>query len=210
MADRDGYGPDDLKSAFNVSRETLDRLSLIIQELDAWRQKINLIGPSEFDQVWRRHVLDSWQLFAHIPEGAKTVDLGSGSGFPGLVLAAGFAHQESHMTMIESVGKKCAFLRAAIQSAKLQANVIHGRVESVNSVQAQCVTARAFAPLPKLLAYAEPWLTNGAYGVFPKGRRWQEELTAAQESWRFSYEAIPSMSGDGAILKISEVSRVDH
>lgn len=210
MADRDGYGPEDLKSAFNVSRETLDRLILIIQELDAWRHKINLIGPSEFEQVWRRHVLDSWQLFEHIPERAKIVDLGSGSGFPGLVLAAGFASEESHMTMIESVGKKCAFLRSAVQAAGLQARVIQGRVEAVNSVEAQCVTARAFAPLPKLLDYAEPWLKSGAYGVFPKGRRWEEELTAAQESWRFSYEAIPSVSGDGAILKISEVSRVER
>ncbi len=210
MADRDGYGPEDLKSAYNVSRETLERLELIIEELGAWRHKINLMGPSEFDQVWRRHVLDSWQLFAHLPDGGQIVDLGSGSGFPGLVLAAGFAHKESHMTMIESVGKKCAFLRAAVQKADLQARVVQGRVEAVNHVKAQCVTARAFAPLPKLLAYAEPWLTRGAYGVFPKGRRWDEELTAAQESWRFSYEAIPSVRGDGAILKISEVSRVER
>jgi len=110
--------------------------------------------------------------------------------------------------MIESVGKKCAFLRAAVQAANLQANVIQGRVEAVNPVQADCITARAFAPLPKLLDYAEPWLKVGAYGVFPKGRRWEEELTSAQESWRFAYEAIPSATGDGAILKISEVSRV--
>ena len=113
------------------------------------------------------------------------------------------------MTMIESVGKKCAFLRAAVQSANLNARVIQARVESVNPVEAQCVTARAFAPLPKLLDYASPWLEKGAYGVFPKGRRWQEELTSARESWRFACEAIPSKTGDGAILKISEVSRVE-
>ena len=205
MPDRDGFGPRNLT---NVSRETLERLEIIVAELDQWRSKINLIGPSEFDQVWRRHVWDSWQLFDHVPEG-PIVDLGSGSGFPALVLAAGFASKESHMTLIESVGKKCAFLRAAIDSAELNARVIQGRVEAVNPVEAHCVTARAFAPLPKLLDYAEPWLEKGAYGVFPKGRRWQEELTSAQESWRFAYEAIPSKTGDGAILKISEVSRVD-
>ena len=204
MPDQDGFGPDDLT---NVSRETRERLELIVAELDAWRTKINLIGPSEFAQVWRRHVWDSWQLFDHIPSGS-IVDLGSGSGFPALVLAAGFASEESHMTMIESVGKKCAFLRAAVESANLSARVIQGRVEAVNSVEARCVTARAFAPLPKLLDYAAPWLEKGAYGVFPKGRRWQEELTSAQESWRFACEAIPSKTGDGAILKISEVSRV--
>lgn len=205
MPDRDGFGPDDLT---NVSRETLERLEIIVAELDKWRSKINLIGPSEFDQVWRRHVWDSWQLSEHVPEG-PIVDLGSGSGFPALVLAAGFASEESHITMIESVGKKCAFLRAAVDSAALSARVIQGRVEAVNPVEAHCVTARAFAPLPKLLDYAEPWLEKGAYGVFPKGRRWQEELTSAQESWRFAYEAIPSKTGDGAILKISEVSRVE-
>lgn len=205
MPDQDGFGPQDLT---NVSRETLDRLELIVAELDAWRGKLNLIGPSEFRQVWRRHVWDSWQLFEHMPKGS-IVDLGSGSGFPALVLAAGFASEESHMTMIESVGRKCAFLRAAVESAKLRARVIQGRVEAINPVEAQCVTARAFAPLPKLLEFAAPWLEKGAYGVFPKGRRWQEELTSAQESWKFAYEAIPSKTGDGAILKISEVSRVE-
>jgi 16S rRNA (guanine527-N7)-methyltransferase len=209
MVDHDGFGPEQFAKLHNVSRETLERLSLIISELDEWRGKMNLIGPSEFGQVWRRHVLDSWQLLPHIPVDGKTVDLGSGAGFPALVLAAGFAHHDAHMTMIESVGKKCAFLRAAVTAADLQAKVLQDRVEAVNPMQAHCVTARAFAPLPKLLNYAAPWLENGAYGVFPKGRRWQEELTAAQESWSFAYEAIPSVSGDGAILKISEVSRVE-
>ena len=208
MADRDEFGAKELAKAENVSRETLERIETVVAELDEWRTKINLIGPSEFEQVWRRHVWDSWQLFPHIPESGKIIDLGSGSGFPALILAAGFASQESHMTMIESVGKKCAFLRAAIHAADLQADVIQGRVESVNPVHTDCITARAFAPLPKLLDYAAPWLKAGAYGVFPKGRRWEEELPAAQESWRFAYEAIPSVTGDGAILKISEVSRV--
>jgi len=111
---------------------------------------------------------------------------------------------------VESVGKKCAFLRAAIQSADLPAKVIQGRVEAIKPVQADCITARAFAPLPKLIEYAEPWFAQGAYGVIPKGRRWEEELTDALESWRFAYEAIPSVSGDGAVLKISEVSRVER
>ena len=206
MVDHDGFGPSDLE---NVSRETRSRLEIIVSELDAWRSKINLIGPSEFNQVWRRHVWDSWQLFDHIPDAGRIVDLGSGSGFPALVLAAGFASEESHITMIESVGKKCAFLRAAVKAADLSATVIQGRVEAINPVEAECITARAFAPLPKLLDYAAPWLEKGAYGVFPKGRRWQEELTSALESWNFAYEAIPSKTGDGAILKISEVSRVE-
>lgn len=207
MPDRDGFGPDDLAEHVDVSRETLERLEIIVRELDAWRGKMNLIGPSEYDQVWRRHVLDSLQLLPLIAVTGHTIDLGSGAGFPGLVLAACLSDQNARITLIESVGKKCAFLRAAVQAADLPAKVIQGRVEAINPVQADCVTARAFAPLPKLLAYAEPWLTKGAYGVIPKGRRWQEELTDAKESWRFAYEAIPSVTGDGVILKISEVSR---
>lgn len=210
MLDADGYGPEDLKEHVDVSRETLDRLRVIVGELDVWRRKTNLIGPSEFGRVWRRHILDSIQLLPHIPPAGTTIDLGSGSGFPALVLAACVTDPAAEIIMVESVGKKCAFLRAAVQAANLPAKVIQGRVESINRIDAQCVTARAFAPLPKLIEYAEPWFSNGAYGVIPKGRRWEEELTEAQESWRFAYEAIPSVSGDGAVLKISEVSRVER
>lgn len=208
MPDTDGFGPEDLKDHVDVSRETLGRLQIIVSELDAWRHKTNLIGPAEFGRVWRRHVLDSIQLLPQIPADGHTIDLGSGSGFPALVLAACVKGASEKFSLVESVGKKCAFLRAAIQAANLPAKVIQGRVEAIHPVQADCVTARAFAPLPKLIEYAEPWFAQGAYAVIPKGRRWEEELTDALESWRFAYEAIPSVSGDGAILKISEVSRV--
>lgn len=208
MRDLDGFGPEDLRDFVDVSRETLERLKIIVGELDEWRRKTNLIGPSEFGRVWRRHILDSIQLLPHIPASGQTIDLGSGSGFPALVLAACATDPDAQFSLVESVGKKCAFLRSAIAAANLPATVIQGRVESINPVQAHCVTARAFAPLPKLIEYAAPWFESGAYGVIPKGRRWEEELTDALESWRFAYEAIPSVSGDGAILKISEVSRV--
>nr|WP_070961774.1 16S rRNA (guanine(527)-N(7))-methyltransferase RsmG [Hyphomonas sp. Mor2] len=210
MRDEDGFGPEDLKNYVDVSRETLERLQIIVGELDVWRRKTNLIGPSEFGRVWRRHILDSIQLVPHVPAVGHTIDLGSGSGFPALVLAACASDPRAEFSLVESVGKKCAFLRAAIQAADLPAKVIQGRVESIKPVHADCVTARAFAPLPKLITYAEPWFAQGAYGVIPKGRRWEEELTDALESWRFAYEAIPSVSGDGAVLKISEVSRVER
>ncbi len=209
MADLDGFGPEDLLLQSDVSRETLASIEKIVDELDGWRKKINLIGPSEFGQVWRRHVLDSAQLIPLMPKMGRIIDLGSGSGFPALVIASALEANKAEIVMIETVGKKCAFLRAAIDAANLPAKVRQGRVENVNDLAADCITARAFAPLPKLLDYAEKWLSEGAYGVFPKGRRWEEELTQAQESWRFAYEVIPSKSGgDGVILKVSEVSRV--
>jgi len=134
------------------------------------------------------------------------VDLGSGAGFPGLVLAAG--RPAGQVTLIESVGKKCAFLRAAIKAAGLPAVVHQGRVEEVPQIAATHVTARAFAPLPELLNYAAPWLCRGATGVFPKGERWKDELTAAQQRWSFAHQAIPSRSGgSGVILIIREAAR---
>jgi 16S rRNA (guanine527-N7)-methyltransferase len=209
MPDRDGFGPDQILEQYDVSRETIDSIIKVVDELDGWRKKINLLGPAEYEQVWRRHVLDSIQLLPLIPQDSVTVDLGSGSGFPALVLAAGLSHDDAGIVMIETVGKKCAFLRAAAKAANLPAIVRQGRVENVKDVHAACVTARAFAPLPKLLEYSEKWFDQGAYGIFPKGRRWEEELTQAKEYWRFAYEVIPSISGgDGVILKISEVSRV--
>lgn len=193
-------------AANDVSRETLDRLDGVIATLDVWRQKSNLIGPKEWPQIWTRHVGDSWQLLDHIPEAARVVDLGSGAGFPGLIIAA--ARPEGHVTMVESVGKKCAFLRAAIDAAGLPASVHQGRVETAPPISAEFVTARAFAPMPELLDYAAPWLRKGAIGVFPKGERWKEELTAARQRWNFAYEAIPSRSGgSGVILIVREVSR---
>lgn len=193
-------------AANDVSRETLDRLDRIISELDVWRQKSNLIGPKEWPQIWTRHVGDSWQLLDHIPEAARIVDLGSGAGFPGLILAA--ARPKAHVTMMESVGKKCAFLRAAIEAAGLNAAVYQGRIEAAPPIKADFVTARAFAPMPQLLEYASLWLRKGATGVFPKGERWKEELTEALQKWNFAYEAIPSRSGgSGVILIVREVLR---
>lgn len=210
MHDIDGFGPNHLGEFVDVSRETLAKIEQIVELLDDWRQRINLIGPREMEHIWRRHVLDSLQLVPHIPTDARTVDLGSGSGFPGLVLGAALTEPSAEIVMIETVGKKCTFLREAISHAGLKARVRQARVENVRDIEAACVIARAFAPLPKLFDYAEKWLANGAIGVFPKGRRWQEELTRTQESWTFAYDVIPSISGgDGVILKVSEVSRVN-
>lgn len=193
-------------AANDVSRETLDRLGQVIATLDVWRQKSNLIGPKEWPQIWTRHVGDSWQLLDHIAQTARVVDLGSGAGFPGLIIAA--ARPSGHVTMIESVGKKCAFLRAAIDAAGLSASVHQGRVEAAPLISAEFVTARAFAPMAELLDYAAPWLRKGAVGLFPKGERWKEELTAARQRWNFAYEAIQSRSGgSGVILIVREVSR---
>ena len=207
IVDADGFGPDDILELCDVSRETIERLITIVDLLDVWRNKTNLIGPSEMDAIWRRHVYDSLLLVPHIPSDAAVLDLGSGAGFPGLILSATASETMPPVYMVESVGKKCAFLRAAIERAGLTARVANLRAEAAHHLPGTCISARAFAALPRIFEYAEPWFQRGAVGVFPKGRRWEEELTRATECWKFAYDVIPSQSGDGVILKVSEVSR---
>ena len=191
---------------FDVSRETSERLDAIILTLDAWRTRSNLIGPKEWPQIWTRHVADSFQIVDHIPDAAKVVDFGSGAGFPGLMIAA--ARPQGHVTLMESVGKKCAFLRAATEAAGLPASVYQGRIEDAPESRADIVTARAFAPMPRLLEFASPWMKKGATGVFLKGERWKDELTEARKTWDFAYEAIPSRTGgSGVILIVRELKR---
>ena len=209
ILDTDGFGPEAIGKQIDVSRETVERIEAVLACLDTYRQRINLIGPSEWGHIWRRHVYDSLWLVPHIDLDARIVDLGSGGGFPGLPLACVMsAVGRGHVTMVETVGKKATFLRAAIEAADLNATVRQGRVENCADIEADIVTARAFAPLPKLLTYAEPWLINNGLGLFHKGERWKEELTAASKAWTFAHEAIPKRDGGaGIILKVSEVSR---
>jgi len=209
ILDTDGFGPEAISKQIDVSRETFERLEAVLACLDDHRKRMNLIGPSEWDHIWRRHVADSLWLVPHIPVDSRIVDLGSGGGFPGLPLACVLTSMGAgHVTMLETVGKKAAFLRAAVEAAGLNATVRQGRVEKVGDIDADIVTARAFAPLPKLMDYASPWLINSAIGLFHKGERWKEELTAASKEWTFAYEAIPKRDGGaGIILKVSEVSR---
>ncbi|MEM7494169.1 MAG: 16S rRNA (guanine(527)-N(7))-methyltransferase RsmG [Pseudomonadota bacterium] len=208
MTDIDGFGLSDAIAGLDVSRETLDALKLIVRELSDWRQKVNLIGPREVDHIWRRHIFDSLQLVPHLDLTKHVVDLGSGAGFPGLVIASLMGQPGGHVTMIESVGKKCAFLRDVSEKASLPTTILNGRVERYGHIDADFITARAFAPLPKLLEYASSWLERGAVGVFPKGRKWQEELTQTADYWTFKHEVIPSRSGDGVILIVREARRV--
>lgn len=195
--------------SFDVSRETVDRIDRIVSVLDEWRSRMNLIGPKEWPLVWSRHVADSLQLIEHLPSTGEMVDFGSGAGFPGLILAGALA-PDMRVELVESVGKKCAFLRAAAEAAGLSVTVRQARVETLAPRQVDAVTARALAPLPRLLDLAAPWLEKGGIALFPKGRTWQEELTQAKQSWTFTCEAIVSRThSEGAILKISEVVRHD-
>jgi 16S rRNA (guanine527-N7)-methyltransferase len=202
--------PEDVLRRFNVSRESLARLECYVALLLHWQRRINLIGPSTAGQVWQRHILDALQLIPLLPSGARIIaDLGSGSGIPGLVLAI-VTGLEVHL--YESNGKKAAFLREAARQCGAKAVIHQVRIETIESdpgrPKVDVVTARALAPLGRLLGQAEPFLKSGAIGLFHKGRDVDAELTAASKSWRIISERHPSLTDSKAvILEVKEASR---
>ena len=203
-----------LCQALDVSRETEARLALYGEKLLTWNRAINLVSKGTLDDLWRRHFLDSGQLLDHFgPEpvgrGRVLVDLGSGAGFPGLVLAilgAGRVH------LVEADQRKASFLREVVRLTEAPATIHACRIESLAPFQADIVTARACAPLTKLLAYAAPFCRAGDASsgrcFFLKGEKAEEELTAAQKQWKMTVEGFPSRSDErGVILSIGIENR---
>ncbi|RVT83460.1 16S rRNA (guanine(527)-N(7))-methyltransferase RsmG [Rhodobacteraceae bacterium CCMM004] len=194
----------------DVSRETLERLRAYEAALARWTDRINLIGRSTRSDIWGRHILDSLQVAEHVPEQAMSVlDIGSGGGLPGIVLAilARAAAPERRVTLIDSDGRKCAFLRTVVRDHDLPANVIASRIEDLAPMNADCITARALASLDRLLDLAIPHSAPNCTFVFLKGARYQEEVDAARTKWDFALACHPSKtSDDGAILVLTKVS----
>jgi 16S rRNA (guanine527-N7)-methyltransferase len=196
---------------FNVSRESRPRIAIYVDLLLTWQKRINLIGPATAAVVWERHILDSLQLLPLLPEGTRTIaELGSGAGIPGLVVAIA-ADLEVHL--YESNGKKAAFLREAARQTGTEAHVHMVRLETLRTEQAlptvDCVLARALAPLPLLLAYAEPFLARGAVGLFHKGQDIDAELTEATKYWKLKFTKHASLCDSrGVILEVHEAIRV--
>jgi 16S rRNA (guanine527-N7)-methyltransferase len=209
-ASRPPLTPEAFAATVNVSRETLSRFRNYADLLVKWQAKINLVGTDTLPDLWRRHMLDSAQLLAFLPPSISTVaDIGSGAGFPGLVLAL-LGVPEVHL--IESDARKCAFLGEAARIVGLTAArnpVIHrARIEEMKDLRVDVVTARACAPLSRLLGYAEPLLGPQSSCLFLKGARIAEELTEAEKAWKMQIERFPSLSDpSGTILRISQVAR---
>ncbi len=192
-----------------VSRETWARLDRLVALFLQWQQTRNLIAASTIPTIWTRHVADSLQLLDLAPAQATTwVDLGSGGGFPGLVLACALAERAgAEIHLVESTAKKCAFLQEATTSLGLPARVHCERVESFIPAfpkHADVVTARALAPLPKLLAMALPLLKKGALGLFPKGQDVGAELTEAAKYWIIGHKLVPSRTDSRARIVLVE------
>jgi 16S rRNA (guanine527-N7)-methyltransferase len=202
------YGPADFQFDSHVSRETLRRLAAFAELLERWNARINLVAASTIPDLWRRHMLDSAQLAAFIPAGAKTLlDLGAGAGFPGLVLSIMGAVPAVHL--VESDQRKGIFLREAIRITGAPAILHPVRIEALDFGTADIITARALAPLGSLLAMSERFRAAGTVCLFPKGERLEEELTAARAQWHMDFEIAPSRADSrGKIIILKEVRRV--
>ena len=192
-----------------VSRETEDRLAIFVELLDRWRQKTNLISNSTFATVWTRHIADSAQLSALAPDAKRWVDMGSGAGFPGLVIAIQLADVPGAVVhCIESDGRKCAFLREAARATGAAAVIHPERVEAIEPKSlgtVDAVTARAFAPLPLTLELARPWMERGAIAVFPRGESAKDQIAALPEAWAYAIETLQSVvNPKAAILRIRQ------
>jgi 16S rRNA (guanine527-N7)-methyltransferase len=197
----------------SVSRETWERLDRLVA-LVVERQKImNLVAASTIPQIWMRHIADSLQLIPLAPTARKWIDLGSGAGFPGLVVACKLAGQHgASVHLVESVQKKAAFLCAVVGELALPAIVHTQRIEDFVAKAPESfdvVTARALAPLDRLIGYAIPLLKRGALGVFPKGQDVAAELTQASKSWSIEAELIPSKTDPrGRIVLVRRASKI--
>lgn len=193
----------------DVSRETVQSLHQLSAELLRWNAKINLIGPATERDVWGRHILDSAQLIALEPSALHWLDLGSGGGFPGLVVATMMKQRAGgHVDLVESNRKKAGFLQAMTGTLTLPARVHAQRIEDVTVEGIEVVTARALAPLPLLLSLAHPWLATGATGLFHKGRDYAQEIEESARSWSFDLlEHRSVVDPAGVILRITNLRR---
>jgi 16S rRNA (guanine527-N7)-methyltransferase len=189
-----------------VSRETLARLEAYAALLRLWSRRLNLVGRDTLPDLWRRHILDSAQLYPLLPPGSRSlVDLGSGAGLPGLILAILGA---SGVELIEADSRKCAFLREAARITGARVTIRRSRIEAAPPQPAEIITARALAPLDRLLPLAAPFLGPATRCLFLKGERAAIELTRAEEAWRMTVARHPSRSDPrGVIIELQNIAR---
>ncbi len=207
----EGFGPETFAQRTGAAGSEMSDLNSFRAILEDWSERMNLVGPSARTDFWRRHAYDSAQLLDVAPMTAKTwADLGAGAGFPGVVLAIMLkAIPGAHVHLVDSQTKRCRFLSEVVAALKLPATVHNARAETLKLTGIEMVTARACAPLPRLLGYAHPLMKAGARGLFLKGRGVEAEIAEARETWRFDATLTPSRSDpSGMLLGIERLSRV--
>lgn len=193
----------------NVSRETICYLHVYEALLEKWQKKINLVSSSTLSHLWERHFEDSLQLLPYLPKVKSTlIDLGSGAGFPGLVLAI-CKKETLEVTLVESDLRKCLFLENVSRETFSYPKILRSRIESLTGLKADVITARALASLPHLLEYAYPLMKTTSFCLFLKGKEVEKEIEMAKKKWEFCLEMFPSLTdSEGRLLKISHLKRI--
>ena len=191
----------------DVSRETIAKLELYAQLLRKWNKAINLVAPSTIPHLWTRHFLDSAQILEHMPQKTgKWLDIGSGAGFPGLIIAC--LASEIEVTCIESDQRKSVFLQTVIRELGLNAKVIAQRIDQVAPRNANALTARALAPIEQLLTHAKRHLAPNGKAILLKGSGHLREITQARTEWEFDIQTFPSKTDpEGVILILEDIRR---
>jgi 16S rRNA (guanine527-N7)-methyltransferase len=206
-------GPEQFAEAFKVPRETIHRLIRYADLLNDWQKRVNLVSAKSLPHLWDRHFADSAQILRLAPDAKVWLDLGSGAGFPGLVIAILQAnHANFRMHLVEATAKKCAFLAEVARATSAPVEIHCMRIEELSktatSLKPEIITARALAPLPRLLELAAPWFGRGVRGLFMKGRAARQEIDAAKRRFNFTCELHPSMTAEeSSIVEISDVTK---
>lgn len=194
---------------YNVSRETFEKLKTYECLLKEWQTKFNLVSNSTLENAWERHFLDSVQLFKLIPQTAKTLmDFGSGAGFPGMVIAimANAKTPYLKVSLVESTTKKTLYLKEVKKQVGVEVEIINERIEKIKPHIVDVITSRAMTSLDALLKYALPFCGKKTVCIFPKGKKYAEELQEAQKKWSFSCQIVDSeQSDEGKILVITDL-----
>lgn len=186
-----------------------------VRDLEAFRRLLvegnavmNLVGPDSLPDFWTRHALDSAQLLDHAPDARSWADLGAGAGLPGVVLAVFMKSRGGHVHLVDSLQKRCRFLQSVVDALALPATVVWSRAED-HAVKVDVVTARAVAPLTRLLAYAQPYHQMGAEGLYLKGEKAEAEVAEARKVWHFQSRLFPSRSdARGRVVSVRSLRRV--
>lgn len=199
---------DEFQRLTGAAPARMAELEIFLERLTEANAVMNLVGPDTLPDFWNRHAWDSAQLLDHAPDAATWADLGAGAGFPGVVLAILSKDRPGgHVWLVDSLGKRCRFLQTVVDELSLPATVVNGRAEE-QAIRVDVVTARAVAPLDKLLGYAQPYFQRGAKGLFLKGEKAEAELQEARKVWHLEAELAVSRSDmRGRILTVRSLRR---
>lgn len=202
---------ENLECKYTVSRETMDKLKAYEASLHEWQKRMNLVSKNSLEGAWKRHFLDSMQLFSLLPQQGVVYDFGSGAGFPGMVLAVMAAEKTPYLKfrLVESIKKKTLYLNEVKKITEISnAEILNKRIEEIPAEAADVITSRAMASLSDLLNYAQKFCTRKTKCIFLKGKSYADEISEAEKLWKFNAEVLPSQENDeGVILIITDIHK---